>query len=98
MYYTFRKFEVTYGDETRQVHHLHFTSWPDHGVPNTTHSVVSYLRKIIKTPSGKGPIVVHCSAGVGRTGSIIVAHICAIRALNEGVNNRLVHSLSQYLN
>lgn len=78
-----------------QVQHLHFTAWPDHGVPKGTHSIVSYLRKLVSMqsdygPSDKSPIVVHCSAGVGRTGSIIVAHSCLLRAAYQGVNDLFV--------
>ncbi|XP_012274065.1 receptor-type tyrosine-protein phosphatase S isoform X2 [Orussus abietinus] len=83
--YTFRLFHVSCGAETRKIEHLHYTAWPDHGVPMYTHSVVAYLKKLLATPSGKGPVVVHCSAGVGRTGTIILCDICLRRAAAEGV-------------
>jgi len=69
----------------RQVEHLHYTAWPDHGVPLYTHPVVTYLKKLLATPSGNGSVVVHCSAGVGRTGTIILCDICLRRAAAEGV-------------
>ncbi|NP_001303609.1 receptor-type tyrosine-protein phosphatase epsilon isoform c precursor [Mus musculus] len=57
----------------RLVSQLHFTSWPDFGVPFTPIGMLKFLKKV-KTlnPSHAGPIVVHCSAGVGRTGTFIV--------------------------
>uniref|UniRef100_A0A8C3FMW1 Receptor-type tyrosine-protein phosphatase epsilon n=1 Tax=Chrysemys picta bellii TaxID=8478 RepID=A0A8C3FMW1_CHRPI len=57
----------------RLVTQLHFTSWPDFGVPFTPIGMLKFLKKV-KTlnPSHAGPIVVHCSAGVGRTGTFIV--------------------------
>ncbi|XP_034938749.1 LOW QUALITY PROTEIN: receptor-type tyrosine-protein phosphatase T-like [Chelonus insularis] len=83
--YSFRTFHVTFGQKSRKIRQLHFTAWPDHGVPLYTQSVVSYLKKLLATPTGNGPILVHCSAGVGRTGTIIVCDICLRRAAGEGV-------------
>ncbi|XP_058272942.1 receptor-type tyrosine-protein phosphatase beta isoform X2 [Hemibagrus wyckioides] len=59
----------------RTVRHFHYTVWPDHGVPETTQSLVQFVRTVrdyIDRVSGSGPTVVHCSAGVGRTGTFIV--------------------------
>ncbi|CAG2065286.1 unnamed protein product, partial [Timema podura] len=66
------------------VSQLHFTSWPDHGVPFYPQSVAAYLKQLLLTPRGNGPILVHCSAGVGRTGTIILADICLRMAAAEG--------------
>uniref|UniRef100_A0A670Y843 Receptor-type tyrosine-protein phosphatase C n=1 Tax=Pseudonaja textilis TaxID=8673 RepID=A0A670Y843_PSETE len=56
----------------RDVTHIQFTSWPDHGVPDDPHLLLK-LRRRVNTLSNffSGPIVVHCSAGVGRTGTYI---------------------------
>ncbi|XP_033331978.2 uncharacterized protein LOC117223682 isoform X1 [Megalopta genalis] len=83
--YTFRTLHLTRGQETRKIKHLHYTAWPDHGVPLSTHSVVSYMKKLLATSPGNGPAVIHCSAGVGRTGTIILCDICLRRAAAEGV-------------
>ncbi|XP_012054080.1 PREDICTED: receptor-type tyrosine-protein phosphatase F-like [Atta cephalotes] len=83
--YCFRIFNVTCGKETRKIEHLHYTAWPDHSVPLYTHSIVTYLKKLLATPPGIGPVVVHCSAGVGRTGTIILCDICLRRAAAEGL-------------
>ncbi|XP_006558601.1 receptor-type tyrosine-protein phosphatase kappa [Apis mellifera] len=85
--FTFRTLHVTYGDEARKIEHLHYTAWPDHGAPLFTHSVVTYLKKLLATPPGSGPVVVHCSAGVGRTGIVILCDICLRRAAAEGAVN-----------
>ena len=52
----------------------HFTSWPDHGVPQFTTSLVSFVRRVQKAHNKDGgvPLLVHCSAGVGRTGTFIL--------------------------
>uniref|UniRef100_A0A673MGF2 protein-tyrosine-phosphatase n=1 Tax=Sinocyclocheilus rhinocerous TaxID=307959 RepID=A0A673MGF2_9TELE len=57
----------------RLVTQLHFTSWPDFGVPLSPIGMLKFLKKV-KTvnPAHAGPIIVHCSAGVGRTGTFTV--------------------------
>lgn len=55
----------------RVVHQVHLTSWPDHGVPNTVFSLLSFINYVADIQT-TGPIVVHCSAGVGRSGSFIL--------------------------
>uniref|UniRef100_A0A672SC86 protein-tyrosine-phosphatase n=1 Tax=Sinocyclocheilus grahami TaxID=75366 RepID=A0A672SC86_SINGR len=77
--YTIRKFciqqvgDVSGKKPQRLVTQFHFTSWPDFGVPFTPIGMLKFLKKV-KTynPQYAGPIVVHCSAGVGRTGTFIV--------------------------
>ncbi|XP_070980537.1 receptor-type tyrosine-protein phosphatase epsilon isoform X9 [Oncorhynchus clarkii lewisi] len=76
--YTIRKFCIQYqaSDGTkpsRLVTQLHFTSWPDFGVPFSPIGMLKFLKKVKTVNSSfAGPIVVHCSAGVGRTGTFIV--------------------------
>ncbi|XP_044772649.1 receptor-type tyrosine-protein phosphatase S isoform X7 [Neomonachus schauinslandi] len=59
--------------EKREVRQFQFTAWPDHGVPEYPTPFLAFLRRV-KTcnPPDAGPVVVHCSAGVGRTGCFIV--------------------------
>ncbi|XP_048861461.1 receptor-type tyrosine-protein phosphatase beta-like isoform X2 [Brienomyrus brachyistius] len=75
--WTIREFTICNEDQVRYsrvVRQFHYTVWPDHGVPETTQSLVQFVRTvrdyINRTPSS-GPTVVHCSAGVGRTGTFI---------------------------
>ncbi|KAB5517058.1 hypothetical protein PHYPO_G00185100 [Pangasianodon hypophthalmus] len=58
-------------NEVREVKQFHFTGWPDHGVPYHATGLLSFIRRVkMSNPPTAGPIVVHCSAGAGRTGSL----------------------------
>ena len=61
----------------------HLNSWPDHGVPTSLTSLHKESKKSW-SPS-KGPILVHCSTGVGRTGTFIAIDIALEQAKREGV-------------
>ena len=52
---------------------FHYTAWPDHGVPDNVMSVIRFIRHIRKLfpVSQDQPLLVHCSAGLGRTGTFI---------------------------
>ncbi|XP_058584320.1 receptor-type tyrosine-protein phosphatase S isoform X4 [Neofelis nebulosa] len=59
--------------EKREVRQFQFTAWPDHGVPEYPTPFLAFLRRVKAcNPPDAGPVVVHCSAGVGRTGCFIV--------------------------
>ncbi|XP_048353842.1 receptor-type tyrosine-protein phosphatase V-like [Sphaerodactylus townsendi] len=60
--------------EERRVTHLHYTAWPDHGVPESATSIMAFIdlvRAHIQNAKDSGPTLIHCSAGVGRTGTFI---------------------------
>ncbi|KAK3728737.1 hypothetical protein QZH41_002644 [Actinostola sp. cb2023] len=58
----------------RIVTHFFFTSWPDHDVPDYATGLLELWKRVKKKQLGddRGPMIVHCSAGVGRTGAFIV--------------------------
>ncbi|XP_068205771.1 tyrosine-protein phosphatase non-receptor type 9 isoform X8 [Palaemon carinicauda] len=82
--------------EERKVEHMQFTSWPDYGVPDSAMAMLEFLTHVrdsqARLTSELGdtwtghslgpPIIVHCSAGIGRTGTFCTLDIC-IRRLEE---------------
>ncbi|XP_037620586.1 protein tyrosine phosphatase receptor type Db isoform X16 [Sebastes umbrosus] len=71
-------------NEKREVRHFQFTAWPDHGVPEHPTPFLAFLRRVKAcNPPDAGPMVVHCSAGVGRTGCFIVIDAMAERIKHE---------------
>lgn len=82
--YIIQKLNITHKKEKatgRDVTHIQFTSWPDHGVPEDPHLLLKLRRRVNAFSNFfSGPIVVHCSAGVGRTGTYI-----GIDAMLEGL-------------
>ncbi|KAL7648550.1 UNVERIFIED_CONTAM: hypothetical protein RMT77_000456 [Armadillidium vulgare] len=85
--------------EERVVEHLQFTSWPDYGVPDSALAMLGFLAKVRESQSkltaslGKKwdghplgpPILVHCSAGIGRTGTFCTLDICIRRLEDVGL-------------
>ncbi|XP_027702769.1 receptor-type tyrosine-protein phosphatase mu isoform X3 [Vombatus ursinus] len=72
--------------EIREIRQFHFTGWPDHGVPYHATGLLGFVRQVkSKSPPNPGPLVVHCSAGAGRTGCFIVIDIMLDMAEREGV-------------
>ena len=68
------------------VTHMHYTAWPDHGVPQNAMSVISFIRCVRREHphSLDQPLLVHCSAGVGRTGTFILLDTVMQQMKNEG--------------
>nr|XP_054607580.1 protein tyrosine phosphatase receptor type Db isoform X20 [Nothobranchius furzeri] len=70
-------------NEKREVRHFQFTAWPDHGVPEHPTPFLAFLRRVKScNPPDAGPMIVHCSAGVGRTGCFVVI---------DGMTERIKH-------
>ncbi|XP_016526740.1 protein tyrosine phosphatase receptor type Db isoform X17 [Poecilia formosa] len=83
--YSMRTFALykTGSNEKREVRHFQFTAWPDHGVPEHPTPFLAFLRRVKAcNPPDAGPMIVHCSAGVGRTGCFIVI---------DGMTERIKH-------
>ncbi|XP_071388167.1 protein tyrosine phosphatase receptor type Db isoform X16 [Centroberyx affinis] len=71
-------------NEKREVRQFQFTAWPDHGVPEHPTPFLAFLRRVKAcNPPDAGPMVVHCSAGVGRTGCFIVIDAMTERIKHE---------------
>ncbi|KAI0230738.1 Receptor-type tyrosine-protein phosphatase mu [Lamellibrachia satsuma] len=69
----------------RRIRQFHFTSWPDKATPEYAYPLLAFHRKVHGFDSEKrGPLVVHCSAGVGRTGTFIAIDILIEQAKAEG--------------
>ncbi|XP_055603016.1 tyrosine-protein phosphatase non-receptor type 9 isoform X2 [Uranotaenia lowii] len=98
--YTVAELELknTKTDEVRCVSHWQFTSWPDYGVPTSARAMLNFLQRVrekqaemVKSlgdlwaghPRGP-PMIVHCSAGIGRTGTFITLDICISRLEDVG--------------
>jgi receptor-type tyrosine-protein phosphatase N len=70
--------------ETRTVTQFHFQSWPAHGVPASTKALLEFRRKVNKSYRGRAcPIVIHCSDGVGRSGTYVLIDM-VLNRLSKG--------------
>ncbi len=93
----FRTFKLTFGDEELIVHHIQMENWPDVSVikPDS----LFYLQNLVEKYRQDKTVVIHCAAGVGRTGTLIAAHslfheMQDILAANE-INNEKLNVLKR---
>ncbi|KAJ8016836.1 hypothetical protein DPEC_G00011490 [Dallia pectoralis] len=82
-YYTVRRLELEnqMTQETREILHFHYTTWPDFGVPESPASFLNFLFQVRESgclSSAHGPVVVHCSAGIGRSGTFCLVDTCLL--------------------
>ncbi|KAG7279229.1 hypothetical protein CRUP_013621 [Coryphaenoides rupestris] len=87
--------------ETRSMRHFHFTAWPDHGVPESTELLINFrhlVREHMDQYSAHSPTVVHCSAGVGRTGTLIAIDRLIFQIERESVVDvyGIIHDLRMH--
>ncbi|KAK2193787.1 hypothetical protein NP493_5g04009 [Ridgeia piscesae] len=76
-------------EPTRKIYHFHFQGWPDHGVPSDPGCVLGFLQDIDgihESIPGAGPIVLHCSAGIGRTGTVLVIDMILQQIKQQGLD------------
>ncbi|CAH2284721.1 tyrosine- phosphatase non-receptor type 2 isoform X2 [Pelobates cultripes] len=82
-YYTVRVLQLQNinTSEVREIYHFHYTTWPDFGVPESPASFLNFLFKVRDSGSlgpAYGPCVVHCSAGIGRSGTFSLVDTCLV--------------------
>jgi len=73
---TYRKFTLTNmaTEEVREINQFQYIAWPDHGLPVSTTAFLELAHKADTANASHGPIVVHCSAGIGRSGTFCTVH------------------------
>ncbi|XP_015711435.1 receptor-type tyrosine-protein phosphatase R isoform X3 [Coturnix japonica] len=90
--YTVRQLTIKQGSQSRSVKHYWYTSWPDHKTPDSAQPLLQLMLDVeedrLEAPA-RGPIVVHCSAGIGRTGCFIATAIGCQQLKEEGVVDAL---------
>ncbi|XP_060574211.1 receptor-type tyrosine-protein phosphatase mu-like, partial [Ruditapes philippinarum] len=110
--FTLREFSVNVqGSGSRKVTQYHYTAWPDRSVPDNVASLVEFRNKVEQSKSNDaGPMVVHCSAGIGRTGTYIALDTLIQIGKNDnyvdifgrvmalrGQRGHMVQNLEQYI-
>ncbi|CAD5125992.1 DgyrCDS14175 [Dimorphilus gyrociliatus] len=80
--YEIRAICFRYNDESRTVKHFWYTAWPDQKTPETARDLVQLIEDV-KSVKRDQPVVVHCSAGIGRTGCFIATFIGILQILME---------------
>jgi len=103
------KMTVEGSTTTRQISHYHYLQWKDFNAPEHAPAMLKFVKRINEAWSGSSPILVHCSAGVGRSGTLIAIDSLTQTMEEEGSvsifqtvsdlrrqRNYLVQSVKQY--
>lgn len=93
----------TVTEESREVLHFHYTNWPDFGVPTCPDTFLEFLGAVRDSGSlsdPEGQAVVHCSAGIGRSGTFVLVDTCLLETEHSGakavnVKSRLLDMRTQ---
>lgn len=94
--FTIRTFLLQMSGVSKIVKQFHYTTWPDHGVPKFGNSLILFRQKIRAFDRlDNGPVIVHCGAGVGRTGTYIAIDAQLEQAREEGIVD--VHNFVQLM-
>ncbi|XP_063889466.1 receptor-type tyrosine-protein phosphatase F-like isoform X2 [Scylla paramamosain] len=110
MDFVIRTFTISVGSVNRKVSQYQYTAWPDHGVPSMPYGLAQMIKLVRSEHAHHKPVAVHCSAGIGRTGTVILvmylldelqAHgaitpVEALTTLRRG-RGRLVENSEQYI-
>ncbi|XP_048124258.1 receptor-type tyrosine-protein phosphatase R isoform X2 [Alosa alosa] len=86
-HYTVRSLTLKQGGQSRSLEHYWYTSWPDHKTPDSAQPLLQLMADVEedRLASGtRGPVIVHCSAGIGRTGCFIATTIGCRQLQMEG--------------
>ncbi|XP_062318706.1 tyrosine-protein phosphatase non-receptor type 5 [Osmerus eperlanus] len=87
--YSLRVFTLKCGGEVRCLHQYWYTSWPDQKTPDKAPPLLELVQEVERAredaPATSGPVIVHCSAGIGRTGCFIATSILCRQLRCEGV-------------
>ncbi|XP_015607014.1 tyrosine-protein phosphatase non-receptor type 2 isoform X2 [Cephus cinctus] len=76
--------------ESREILHFHYTTWPDFGVPQSPVAFLQFLVDVRQSGAldqNVGPPVVHCSAGIGRSGTFCLVDTCLVLIEENGLNS-----------
>ena len=84
------KLKIKEKNEERIINQIHFTAWPDHGIPDISDGKVfqdfcEINQKVDELNNKNNPMIVHCSAGVGRTGTFVSMYLLE-KEINEQIN------------
>uniref|UniRef100_A0A0M3K7G4 Protein-tyrosine phosphatase n=1 Tax=Anisakis simplex TaxID=6269 RepID=A0A0M3K7G4_ANISI len=82
---THTRIRITYAGVSHETEHILYTGWPDHSVPESV-TVCKEVRNIVRKYAGKKPVIVHCGAGIGRSG----AYVAAEMAINRLQRNEML--------
>ncbi|XP_015127199.1 tyrosine-protein phosphatase non-receptor type 1 isoform X3 [Diachasma alloeum] len=90
--YTTRVLRLTDLDsqESREILHFHYTTWPDFGVPQSPTAFLQFLNDVRRSGAldwGVGSPIVHCSAGIGRSGTFCLVDTCLMLIEKNGLNS-----------
>ncbi|KAL4236563.1 hypothetical protein ACF0H5_004948 [Mactra antiquata] len=81
-----RTFTISVAKSPRIIKQFHFTSWSDHGAPTYPTTLLNFRRKVQQYNSDStAPILIHCSAGIGRSGTYIAVDYLLQQAKKEGI-------------
>lgn len=86
---TFRLTDLE-SDKSREVIQFHYTTWPDFYVPSSPIAFLQFLKKVRDSgalDADVGPAVVHCSAGIGRSGTFCLVDTCLVLVEKDGADN-----------